>query len=117
MLLSRRIITLTAVLGFIVVVSFFTVKYDGHVALESAARSLTGQEKKPAFSTIQNVVYNRTRVQEEAKFAYVQYTTDLDYLCNAVSFFFFSFFFLFFFFLFFVFFPCPQEHRESGCAD
>ncbi|KAK4679635.1 N-acetylglucosaminyltransferase [Podospora pseudoanserina] len=84
MLLSRRIITLTAVLGFIVVVSFFTVKYDGHVALESAARSLTGQKKKPAFSTIQNVVYNRTRVQEEAKFAYVQYTTDLDYLCNAM---------------------------------
>ncbi|KAK4203735.1 nucleotide-diphospho-sugar transferase [Triangularia verruculosa] len=80
---SRRAIAFTAALGFVVGLLFLTVKYDGHVALESAVRSLTGQDKKTSFP-VEHVVYNWTKVREESKFAYVQYTTDLDYLCNAM---------------------------------
>ncbi|KAK4164899.1 glucose N-acetyltransferase [Cladorrhinum sp. PSN259] len=87
----RRAVIITALLGFFIGLGFLSTRYDANSAkhaIKSAAESAQGAVNSFA-SSIYPVKtpshhHDWDAVLAKEKFAYVQYATDMDYLCNAI---------------------------------
>lgn len=84
----KKVVVFTVFVGFLVGMGFVSFAYDNHntikSAVESAQEVVHSLTSKPP-EVPQSYHHNWKEVQQEEKFAYVQYATDGDYLCNAVS--------------------------------